>query len=106
MIFQLSAPETLQLAISNRCLHARAKAGPPGIGSALQQLNSASRLLVRRAHFGRIDEVKRIFVITHPYRADRAAVRAGTGAARASRMAASAVRPARRPVATMEQRSA
>ena len=47
-----------------------------------------------------------IFVITHPYRADQAAVRAGTGAARASRMAASAVRPARRPVATMEQRSA
>jgi hypothetical protein len=45
-------------------------------------------------------------VITHPYRADQAAVRSGTRAARASRMAASAVRPARRPVATTEQRSA
>jgi gluconate 2-dehydrogenase gamma chain len=45
-------------------------------------------------------------VITHPYRPDQAAVRSGTGAARASRMAASALRPARRPVATTEQRSA
>jgi hypothetical protein len=36
----------------------------------------------------------------------RAAVRSGTGAARASRMTANAVRPARRPVATTEQRSA
>ena len=45
-------------------------------------------------------------VIAHPYRLDQAAVRWGTGAARASRMAASAVRPARRPVATTEQRSA
>jgi alcohol dehydrogenase (cytochrome c) len=45
-------------------------------------------------------------VITHPYRPDQAAVRSGTGAARASRMAASALRSARRPVATTEQRSA
>jgi hypothetical protein len=45
-------------------------------------------------------------VITHPYPPDQAAVRSGTGAARASRMTASAVRPARRPVATIEQRSA
>ena len=45
-------------------------------------------------------------VITHPYPPDRAAVRSGTGAARASRMTANAVRPARRPVATTEQRSA
>jgi len=45
-------------------------------------------------------------VITHPYRRDQAAFRSGTWAARASRMAASALRPARRPVATMEQRSA
>jgi hypothetical protein len=44
-------------------------------------------------------------VITHPYRPDQAAVCSGTGAARASRMAASAVRPAR-PVATTEQKSA
>lgn len=47
-----------------------------------------------------------IEVITHPYPPDRAAVRSGTGAARASRMTANAVRPARRPVATTEQRSA
>src|SRR5277367_5965201 len=33
-------------------------------------------------------------VITHPYRPDQAAVRSGTWAARASRMAASALRPA------------
>jgi hypothetical protein len=46
------------------------------------------------------------FVITHPYPPDQAAVRSGAWAARASRMAASAVQPARRPVATMEQRSA
>jgi chromosome segregation ATPase len=45
-------------------------------------------------------------VITHPYPADGTAVRLGAGAARAWRMAASAVRPARRPVATTEQRSA
>jgi hypothetical protein len=45
-------------------------------------------------------------VITHPYPPDQAAVRSGAWAARASRMAASAVQPARRPVATMEQRSA
>jgi hypothetical protein len=41
-----------------------------------------------------------------PYPPDVAAVRLGAGAARASRMTASAVRPARRPVATTEQRSA
>jgi putative transposase len=41
-----------------------------------------------------------------PLSADQAAVRAGMGVARASQMAASALRPARRPVATMEQRSA
>jgi hypothetical protein len=46
------------------------------------------------------------FVITHPYPADGTAVRLGAGAGRAWRMAASAVRPARRPVATTEQRSA
>jgi hypothetical protein len=45
-------------------------------------------------------------VITHPYPLDHAAVRSGAGTARASRMAASALLPARRPVATMEQRSA
>jgi hypothetical protein len=50
-----------------------------------------------------IDE---LIVITHPYPPDGAAVRLGAGAARASRMTASAVRPARRPVATTEQRSA
>jgi hypothetical protein len=47
------------------------------------------------------------FVITHAYPVDHAApVRLGAGAARASRMAASALLPARRAVATMEQRSA
>src|SRR5271154_4724925 len=45
-------------------------------------------------------------VITHPNPPDRAAVRSCAEAARASRMTANAVRPARRPVATMEQRSA
>jgi hypothetical protein len=45
-------------------------------------------------------------VITHPYPLDHAAVRSGAGASRASWMAASALLPARRPVATMEQRSA
>ena len=45
-------------------------------------------------------------VITHPYPLDDAAVRSGAGGARASLMAASALLPARRPVATMEQRSA
>jgi bacterioferritin len=45
-------------------------------------------------------------VITHPYLPDPAAVGSGAMAGRASRMAASALRPARRPVATMEQRSA
>jgi multidrug efflux pump subunit AcrA (membrane-fusion protein) len=45
-------------------------------------------------------------VIAHPYPPDQAAVRSGEGAVRASRMAASALRPARRPVATTEQRSA
>jgi len=47
-----------------------------------------------------------LYVITHPNPPDRAAVRSCAEAARASRMTASAVRPARRPVATMEQRSA
>src|SRR3984893_5083490 len=41
-----------------------------------------------------------------PYPLDHAAVRSGAGASRASWMAASALLPARRPVATMEQRSA
>ena len=45
-------------------------------------------------------------VITHPYRGAQAAVWRCVWAAMACRMAASAVRPARRAVATMEQRSA
>jgi ABC-type uncharacterized transport system substrate-binding protein len=45
-------------------------------------------------------------VITHPCPLDHAAMRSGAGAARAPRMAASAVPPASRPVATTEQRSA
>src|SRR5260370_41227260 len=45
-------------------------------------------------------------VITHPYPVDHAAVRSCAGAARASRMVARALRPARRPVVTIEQRSA
>jgi hypothetical protein len=45
-------------------------------------------------------------VIAHPYPSDQAAVRSSAGAARASRMATSALRPTRRPVATTEQRSA
>jgi hypothetical protein len=52
------------------------------------------------------DRLIKLLVITHPYPSDQAAVRWGAGAARASRMAASALRPARRPVATTEQRSA
>src|SRR5271167_2364949 len=43
---------------------------------------------------------KHSFVITHPYRPDQAAVCSGARAVRVSRMAASALRPARRPVAT------
>ena len=50
--------------------------------------------------------VYQVDVITHPYPPDLAAVGSGAMAGRASRMAASALRPARRPVATMEQRSA
>ncbi len=60
---------------------------------------------VERAGLSSLNEEQN-FAITHPYPPDRAGVGSGAGSARASRMTASAVRPARRPVATIEQRSA
>ena len=85
-----------------------AKRGPksaarnPLAAELVQARRENARLGRRLEHAEAIIEI----VITHPSPPDLAAVGSGAMAGRASRMAASALRPARRPVATMEQRSA
>jgi hypothetical protein len=79
---------------AGRLAQARDERGAGGIYRAGVMISRREERLGRRAL--RLQYLRRLesrpCVIAHPYRADQAAVRWGTGAARASRMAASAVR--------------